>query len=1039
MRRFLVFIIGFLTIREGDSFQLNGNTRDLFSICFRVSGNETSHSLLAVYGNWVEHFSIVIDENSLLSVESPDNGTLVKSAYPLPVDKNETQVFLHYYVVGDDTAFLGLSVFIQGNYHDFRAKVWKHSPLVGHLDVVGGLHTSHMEISPSIVTFESFQDPSKEVDGCGQQIMLDALPISATVNTLAVPSMSVLGTYALSFSVQILSNTGQMNRRNLLLEVLHKDLSGGFGVALSGSRVLFVYDVASKETIVQGKVVLPADNAQVEIMIWVQLVPDGIVLTVIVGRGGKVLDTMSMHTTGTGLLGLSFIGINSNTRLRPAAAKIANIILRKKPIHSLTEAVGLLATCQRGAKALLVQSNECTGLFEMPGICTGFSNATIELCGLLSDNFGRSSNAWLKDVLRPMLDALQHAFTSNGAAYMGSNVCAGSFKGTDITNSPSAGPLSQLFNDGCINFPLNPTSEYTVFSTTLPGSLALPLCPEIEATHPMFAKQSISFCIAASVCDGDLPTFGITLNKNLMACILDNPEIDVGSEGLTLLLSEAVELSVDALAFAVSASADLQQHVTIFDGDKKTSAIVPANLATTELISLNSSKIGLPGILTLSVTAIQLISVVEEEASFVQDIQKQNATHTVEQLTAGFTMGFSGAIILTFGLNTITHGAFPDIYISLGNGTALVTDAPKEVTHVEKGFYVFAQAKDLAASVIRGVVTGLLPLLANMIDRIFGSGATKQLITHLSPSNGGDTLFGIAVNDDLSSLMLRFPMLDALKTIPPFSTFPIPSDFLGSLGIHLKVDHKTGSFSLKVDYIKGGFITAMLDAEKWVIREAKEFFDESGKIISIVLHSFVSEIEEAEDCVAHFFAPGSKCYIFNNYFIQKTAQFLSTVEDDIDKDIKDWAHDAVNWCGTQWVVDGLECGFEEMKNGLFCGLETITSAADCSTEYVVDAALCGEEYVVDGAKCGWKVVKDAGECGVETVTNGILCGVHSVADWIDHLFGGGSSSKPNTCSVPASCRISERCQVPKGCNVALSCQVPKICKVPLGCNMPKNC
>mmetsp|Transcript_28451 Transcript_28451/g.45833 ORF Transcript_28451/g.45833 Transcript_28451/m.45833 type:complete len:628 (-) Transcript_28451:3721-5604(-) len=570
-------------------------------------------------------------------------------------------------------------------------------------------------------------------------------------------------------------------------------------------------------------------------------------------------------------------------------------------------------------------------------------------------------DSWLDDALSPMIGAIVKSVIPP-------KLCFGKFKGKDLLN-PS-GSDAALGDDKCSMIPVNPDSEYTVLSLTLPKMLMSTVCGDLDPT------VQVSMCMVLSTCESHLPTVAFAGNNGLLSCILGNPTMAAATAGISKVLAESVKLTVDSFVYGLSATADLERTMTLYNGQDQVEVIARANFAQTMGLTIGSASVKLPDYIQITSVGYHLLSVVGDPVGLVEKLASNytDISNTVDAVTDGFSAAYTGQLDFTFQLSKLSKGMLPDIKMKLAEGSTFATAVPSSQTGIDKGVYLFAEAKDFVGAAVEAMLQSLLPMLGQAIDKLFGEGAADQLLKHLQPKAAAKAQLGMTVNEEVAGFFLSIPVEMALKALPPFSLLPPPpSGWAGDLKLHCKAQYSNDKFSCSVDYIKPKFFSILLKKGKWIIREAKEFFDETGDIIAAVAEDIAQDIK---DCAIGFFAnQGDKCNVFSKKNIQKTAQEIVKAGEALDDTLKEWANKAQHWCGTEMVKDAIKCGTEVVEDAVSCGTRAVT-----------DYTICGYKYVKNGIKCAW-----------------------------DYVWGKKGCKVPNTCHVPNQCKIALECEVPKLC------------------------
>eukprot|EP00516_Mucochytrium_quahogii_P006520 CAMPEP_0203751648 /NCGR_PEP_ID=MMETSP0098-20131031/5687_1 /ASSEMBLY_ACC=CAM_ASM_000208 /TAXON_ID=96639 /ORGANISM=" , Strain NY0313808BC1" /LENGTH=585 /DNA_ID=CAMNT_0050641467 /DNA_START=57 /DNA_END=1811 /DNA_ORIENTATION=- len=549
-------------------------------------------------------------------------------------------------------------------------------------------------------------------------------------------------------------------------------------------------------------------------------------------------------------------------------------------------------------------SAKCTSPYPyaLPG-CRTVMNGTMTAVDELESLAG-FSGGWLDEVIRPLLMIIKTQVAAQGPNYqvVNSKVCFGKYQGSSI-------PILSK----CRMIPVDPDSDYTMLEVSLPASFMSPVCQLNTAEVSM-----VSVCMLLSLCS-DIPTVGFTVDKGAAACLAGMPDIEAATVGVSALVKEGLELGFSAYSAALSPTSDLQKALTVYDGDNEISINATANLAESLSLGLSSESMSLPDYLSLSLKGTRLINLVNSDRIAEVANSNSNIKDVLSAVTDGFSAGLTGSIRATFKLGSLTKNAFPDLLVPLAEATGFISAASEEITGVQRGLYVFADAKDVIGEAVKSVLKKIIPLISEIIDSMFGDGAANALVDNLTPDDDGEMKLGMATNQQLTGLYLASPVSKAVSTMPPFNVISgISPGWLGDLKIECKFEYAGAKFSCKVDYKVPKFFTMVYEAGKWIVRHAIEFFDETGKIAVVVSEALVDGVEK----------------VFSKKNIQATAKALEGAADTVGDELASWGKGAVSWCGTT----------------------TVTNAAECGVDTVTDAAICGTKIVSDGAKCGWDIV-----------------------------------------------------------------------------------
>jgi hypothetical protein len=464
--------------------------------------------------------------------------------------------------------------------------------------------------------------------------------------------------------------------------------------------------------------------------------------------------------------------------------------------------------------------------------------------------------AFLNQFFRPVLSSLQ---SNIGKTFPGlnSNVCFDNFQGSTILKAPPTGINSALLMDKCNKIPVDPDSEFMIFSFSIPVSALQGACESYyNSLVPSKRLTTMaSMCLAISVCDNNLPTLGSAFDAGMFGCLFGQDALVTATAGVTYIVSQLGHQTLAAVSSSVSLTDNLQKSLTVYDAqDGLVSVTAHGNFGATIDFKLTSDKIGLPKFLEVGGSLTLLVGLMNAAAlaNPRTDISK-----FLSGLTGEFMIAATGQGSVTYDLQTATYGMFPKLKFVLGSATALITSNSKAVTNLDAGLYIYAQGNDAEAAVMNAIIGTILPLVNNIIDAAFGKGATEQFIKYAKPDDTGSTKLGLAVNADYTGLYMQVPVGAALKSVLPFNALPGIQSFAGAVEFDLRVSCRDGSISFNINYLMSAWMTMLLKdgLRMWIA--GSKFFDASGKVVAAVAQDVLEFTEDEINKCSQAIASGS--------------------------------------------------------------------------------------------------------------------------------------------------------------------------------------
>ena len=578
-----------------------------------------------------------------------------------------------------------------------------------------------------------------------------------------------------------------------------------------------------------------------------------------------------------------------------------------------------------------------------------------------------------------------------------SNACLGNFAGSVATR------VSE-----CSAMLLPDDSEYSVLAFTVP-------VPEGVCSASPKTKKA-AFCVAMGQYQG-LPSLSIQANAGALSCLAT-----AGGSGVGYALGTALEAGLDPVSLGVSLTDSFVKSTTIFTG-KVEEVQISGNYYDYASVAIKPERFHLPKVFKISGSATRVIKVMENAATWVNDLSSVSNVEDVANLFGDLSMLVALETKITLALASKTFGLLPNIGpYQLGLGTLYATTSPitlESGQRLQTGVYTYVTANNVLPALIPGLITTVINKVGGLINTVLrGFGINiSDILNNLKPTGSiKNNEFGFMVNTEEIGLLVQ-TSLSAITAI-------IPDDSKVKVQCSFKYNHTKFSCKLDVAAISK-FFTGVISGTVWVIKEAKEFFDETGKAIAFVDKQLEAFTDKALQTTANGIVSGA--IVVARYTAEAAA----------------WASEAIYQCGFVAVTDITICGTIAITDSAICGYEYVTDAAKCGADIVTDAAKCGSSYVTSGAKCGYETVTDAAKCGTEKITDGAKCGWDTVTECLKNIFKGKfkctSRKQAKSCSIAKTCQIEASCNAPNTCSVARSCNWPKTCNVAGTCKVAKDC
>ena len=389
----------------------------------------------------------------------------------------------------------------------------------------------------------------------------------------------------------------------------------------------------------------------------------------------------------------------------------------------------------------------------------------------------------------------------------GSNICFGDYTGNSSFFSDTA-----LDDTLCNTIPISATGKFGITGFSLNN---IP-CPK---------PTEINFCIAYDKCG----TFAISLNAGLPICASYYLGSTTGIIAAVAAVASSVEDAIENLTIGISVYRRFETSLNLSypDGDSvKTKSI------TTKGHVMFNFEINLPGkyiningkdlsdLITLSASITFLIdfgdvaSVAQSAINSLQSMSTSSALSTLDTvLSSGPELSLSIDGKLSFNFEKLTDGFLPDFSFVLADLDMLLT-AGSGTSGLKAGFYMHFNtniAKDLV-----NVIKSVVELMASPFGKF---GISSSIV----PSCDID--FGLFANTEAMGFSFAF--------------------FSASVSCMFKYSGQKFSCS-----VNAGFITAIIEAGKWVFKKASKLFDTTGDAIaSFATDSWKSSVAAASKSI----------------------------------------------------------------------------------------------------------------------------------------------------------------------------------------------
>jgi hypothetical protein len=297
----------------------------------------------------------------------------------------------------------------------------------------------------------------------------------------------------------------------------------------------------------------------------------------------------------------------------------------------------------------------------------------------------------------------------------------------------------------------------------------------------------------------------------------------------------------------------------------------------------------IPSVFEISGTQTRAVNILGDNPGATIDAL---ATSTGPQDALGkafsnFAAVYDLKVSVAIKLSKVTGGALPDTPpLKLASFSAVASAQPKSATGVPQGFYATCRGVSIVQTLVKEFFAFLSQSMGGIIDALFGKGAMKGFADALSPGTSDDTIFAFAGNADQIGFFLQAPVAGILFG-------PFAGDIAGMFSIACKVRLSNGEFSCEVEYKEPKWLTVVAEAAVYVAKEAKKFFEKTGKIIAVVAKKAANDaVEWTEEA------------------IKDAGQAIEDGAIIVGDAVSKWAKEGGGYvyCGAEYIADGTVCG-----------------------------------------------------------------------------------------------------------------------------------
>jgi hypothetical protein len=363
---------------------------------------------------------------------------------------------------------------------------------------------------------------------------------------------------------------------------------------------------------------------------------------------------------------------------------------------------------------------------------------------------------------------------------LGLDFCVGDYKASVLGENSSLGKMT------CADFPINEDHNYGVVGAYINNV-------------PCGSPQTVAVCVAFDTCG----TVTFSMNGGVAACAASTTGIGAIITPLSGILDSI------HLGFSLNRRFERTFTVLVRKGNsletKKITTRGHFYLGLNLSIPIDFIKIGkksLKDIFDLRLSSLFMVDLGAHIGSTLTQLvdtmtsgkPDKNFTKNIMNIGSELTVEMKGKLALK--LEDLTEGFLDDIELELGQANAYITrNLPDNATGLTAGVYMYLKSDILKNlfSIVENLLSDFGPILKQI-----------KFIRKAIPSS--QTYMGLFITTEAMGMSMSFG-----------------GNTIMCMFIYSK---KNGSCSFN-----GSFFTALIEGAKWVIKEAKELFDNTGKEI----------------------------------------------------------------------------------------------------------------------------------------------------------------------------------------------------------------
>lgn len=422
------------------------------------------------------------------------------------------------------------------------------------------------------------------------------------------------------------------------------------------------------------------------------------------------------------------------------------------------------------------------------------------------------------------------------------NFCVGDFTGEDLQND------YEMNQNKCNTIPLMKEYKY--------GSMS-----GVMKNVPCGKTVEVAFCFTFDRCG----TVAMVVNGGLMTCAA---AYSTGIGAIISLFSDVLDhigfgISVKRrftydmdLAFRNGSSVDTKSITTYGHFFLKIGLSIPLGD-----LSIGGKK--LKDFFTFNIDALLMVdfgnafstvsSIITEILNANKDTGR-NIVNKIVQTNSEITFTIMGSIVLN--INSLTNGFLPDIEINVAQANLLLTLGNGGASGLNRGVYFYySSGINNISQIFDAVVAPIKPLL-----NLFG-------VSLPSINFNLNVGFGMFVSDDSLGLTLVFP----------------------GLSLYCLCIYSNKSCSCGVN---GSFFTALLEAGKWLVKQARQIAETVGKVAVEFANETGKFAVNAANATANFFKNDAR-----NFFERDVKNALGSTTNEVGNFFKNEVGSALNSAG----------------------------------------------------------------------------------------------------------------------------------------------